>query len=85
MYHITKTNYYLSAIEQEITSHLLVAEACVVGIPDSLKGQLPFALITLSASDHPKTAVPDQKIISEIQGLVRQQVGAIASLGGMIQ
>ncbi|KAF4974260.1 hypothetical protein FZEAL_8809 [Fusarium zealandicum] len=73
------------SLEQAITSHPLVSEACVIGIPDSLKGQLPFAFITLSLRDHPTSAVPDQKIASEIQRLVRGQVGAIASLGGIIQ
>ncbi|KAL7948866.1 hypothetical protein V8C42DRAFT_312539 [Trichoderma barbatum] len=72
-------------IEQAVTSHPLVAEACVVGVPDALKGQLPFAFITLSTPDHPTSAVPDQKLFAEIQGLVRKQVGAIASLGGIIQ
>lgn len=72
-------------IEQAITSHPLVAEASVVGIPDSIKGQLPFAFITLSTADHPTSAVPDDKVASEIQSLVRKQVGAIASLGGIIQ
>ncbi|GAB0137209.1 hypothetical protein EsDP_00005485 [Epichloe bromicola] len=72
-------------IEQAITSHPLVAEASIVGIPDAIKGQLPFAFITLSTADHPSSAVPDEKIAAEIQGLVRKQVGAIASLGGIIQ
>ncbi|KAK4151432.1 acyl-CoA synthetase short-chain family member 3, mitochondrial [Chaetomidium leptoderma] len=66
-------------LEQAITSHPLVAEACVVGIPDALKGQLPFAFVTASAP------VPDRQLFAEIQTLVRSQVGAIASLGGMIQ
>ncbi|KAF7555611.1 hypothetical protein G7046_g6524 [Stylonectria norvegica] len=72
-------------IEQAIASHPLVAESCVVGIPDALKGQLPFAFITLSTPDHPTGAVPDQQFATEIQNLVRKQVGAIASLGGIIQ
>jgi propionyl-CoA synthetase len=72
-------------LEQAITSHHLVAEACVVGVPDALKGQLPFAFITLSIPDHPKSAVPDDKLLKEIQQLVRSQVGGIATLGGMIQ
>ncbi|OAA42170.1 acetate-CoA ligase [Metarhizium rileyi] len=72
-------------IEQAITSHPLVAEASVVGIPDAIKGQLPFAFITLSTADHPVSAVPDERVASEIQALVRKQVGAIASLGGIIQ
>lgn len=56
-----------------------------MGIPDALKGQLPFAFITLATTDHPKSAVPDEKLAAEIQALVRKQVGAIASLGGIIQ
>lgn len=75
----------LGGIEQAITSHPQVAEACVVGVPDALKGQLPFAFITLSTPNHPKSAVPDEKLVAEIQALVRKQVGAIASLGGIIQ
>jgi propionyl-CoA synthetase len=31
------------------------------------------------------TGIPDQQLFSEIQKLVRSQVGPIASLGGMIQ
>ncbi|CAJ2502851.1 Uu.00g102450.m01.CDS01 [Anthostomella pinea] len=73
------------SIEQAITSHPLVAEASVIGIPDSLKGQLPFAFITLSVPDHPTSAVPDTKLSEEIQQLVRQQIGGIAALGGIIQ
>ncbi|KAG5955317.1 hypothetical protein E4U57_003551, partial [Claviceps arundinis] len=72
-------------IEQAITSHPLVAEAGVVGIPDAIKGQLPFAFITLSTAEHPPSAVPDAKLAAEIQALVRTQVGAIATLGGIIQ
>ncbi|KAK7988728.1 serine carboxypeptidase [Apiospora arundinis] len=73
------------AIEQAITSHPLVAEASVVGIPDSLKGQLPFAFVTLSTPDHPASAVPDPEVASEIQRRVREEIGGIASLGGIIQ
>lgn len=74
-----------AAIEQAITSHPLVAEGCVVSIPDALKGQLPFAFVTLSVPDHPKGVVPDKQIYDEIQQLVRKQVGTIATLGGIIQ
>ena len=74
-----------AAIEQAICSHPSVAEGCVVGIPDALKGQLPFAFITLSVPDHPTSAIPDEKIYNEIQQLVRSQVGTIATLGGIIQ
>ena len=56
-----------------------------MGIPDALKGHLPFAFVTLSTHDHSESAVPDEKLVSEVQRLVREQIGAIASLGGIIQ
>ncbi|KAI7778576.1 hypothetical protein LA080_001997 [Diaporthe eres] len=74
-----------SIIEQAITSHPLVAEASVVGIPDALKGQLPFAFVTLSTPEHPHSAIPNQRLINGIQKRVREQVGGIATLGGIIQ
>ncbi|RMD42935.1 hypothetical protein DV735_g2213, partial [Chaetothyriales sp. CBS 134920] len=81
------------AIEQAITSSDKVASASVVGIPDPLKGHLPFAFIeradddTTTSSNDPNllpAAVPDE-LFNEINGLVRAQIGAIASLGGIIQ
>lgn len=76
---------HIGTIEQAVTSHPLVAEACVVGIPDALKAQLPFAFITLLTPNHPSSAIPDPKLTDEIQRLVRDQVGPIATLGGIIQ
>jgi propionyl-CoA synthetase len=76
---------HIGAIEQAITTHPSIAEAAVVGIPDSLKGYLPFAFITLTTHDHPDGAVPGEKFTHEVQKLVREQIGAIASLGGIIQ
>ena len=64
--------------------HPEIAESCVVGIPDAIKGHLPFAFVTLSTHQHPHEAVPDG-LFKEIQKNVREQIGAIASLGGMIQ
>ncbi|PMD44154.1 AMP-binding enzyme [Hyaloscypha variabilis F] len=73
------------SIEQAISSHPTIAECCVVGIPDELKGHLPFAFVTLSTADHPPSAIPSEQLYAEVQKLVRTQIGAIASLGGMIQ
>lgn len=56
-----------------------------MGIPDALKGQLPFAFVTLSTTDHPPSAIPDQRLINGVQKRIREQVGGIATLGGMIQ
>ncbi|OAL26011.1 hypothetical protein AYO20_10280 [Fonsecaea nubica] len=74
------------AIEQAITSHPGVAEACVVGVPDAMKGHLPFAFVIPSAatpSDLPAT--PSKEFFTGINNLVRNQIGAIASLGGIVQ
>lgn len=57
----------------------------MVGIPDQLKGHLPFAFATLSTRDHPKDAVPSDALFKAVQTAVREQIGPIASLGGMIQ
>lgn len=73
------------SIEQAIASHPTIAECCVVGVPDALKGHLPFAFVTLSTAEHPESAVPDDKLFKEVQSSIRKQIGAIASLGGMIQ
>lgn len=66
-------------LEQAITSHPLITEACVVGIPDAMKGQMPFALVATSSD------VPDEQLLREVQRLVRTQVGPIASLGGLVR
>ncbi|EFQ97804.1 propionate-CoA ligase [Nannizzia gypsea CBS 118893] len=76
------------AIEQAILSHPDVAEASVVGIPDSIKGHLPFAFVQLhssakTASDMP--AAPSREFFQAVNALVREQIGAIASLGGIVQ
>lgn len=66
------------AIEEAIASHPSVAECCVIGIPDELKGHLPFAfVVTYSPQD-------EGNLFSEIQKEVRSQQGSISSLGGMI-
>ncbi|KAL1835614.1 hypothetical protein VTK73DRAFT_5502 [Phialemonium thermophilum] len=73
------------ALEQAITSHPRVTEACVVGIPDDLKGHMPFAFVATSDDDADGADHDDEKLLAEIQKRVREQVGAIAALGGMIR
>ena len=73
------------SIEQTISSHPEIAECCVVGIPDALKGHLPFAFVTLLTVDHPASAIPSESLFKEVQTLIREQIGGIAALGGMIQ
>lgn len=57
----------------------------MVGIPDVLKGHLPFAFVALSATQHPTSSVPSDALFKDVQATIRKQIGAIASLGGMIQ
>ncbi|GLI81661.1 hypothetical protein PoHVEF18_010047 [Penicillium ochrochloron] len=77
------------SIEQAILSHPNISEAVVVGIPDSLKGHLPFAFVHLrtdpSSEGGGMPATLPETLFKEINALVREQIGAIASLGGIIQ
>jgi propionyl-CoA synthetase len=75
------------AIEQAILSHPDIGEASVVGVPDALKGHLPFAFVQprLSTGDNALPATPTRELFTAVNNLVREQIGAIASLGGMIQ
>lgn len=80
------TDIHLGAIEQAILSSKGVAAAAVIGIPDAMKGHLPFAFVeptTSSNDDLPATA--SKEFFDTINKQVRTQIGAIASLGGMIQ
>lgn len=74
------------SIEQAILSHPDIAEACVVGIPDEMKGHLPFAFVSPSSASSGKLpAHPPPELFQAINKLVRDQIGSIASLGGIIQ
>ncbi|KAL8786665.1 MAG: hypothetical protein Q9195_008119 [Heterodermia aff. obscurata] len=71
-----------AAIEQAIASHPSVAECCVVGMPHELKGQVPFAFVVLSSSS---AGDGDEDLLAAIQARIREQIGPIAALGGMLQ
>ncbi|CAK7566923.1 MAG: hypothetical protein SEPTF4163_004877 [Sporothrix epigloea] len=78
------------SLEQAITGHPLVTEACVVSIPDALKGHMPFAFVNTTRpvqAGHTGngTTLADEAFFKEINGRVREQVGSIASLGGLIE
>lgn len=79
------TDSFPGLIEQAILSHPSISEASVVGIPDPLKGHLPFAFVHLKASKGALSAIPSKKLFHEVNVIVRDQIGPIASLGGMIQ
>ncbi len=63
-------------IEEVVAAHPDVAECAVMGVADPLKGQVPLGLLVLKAGVNR----PHAAIENEVMGLVRQRVGAIASL-----
>ena len=65
-------------IEEVIMEHSEVAECAVVGRDDTLKGEVPLAFVVLQTDkDH-------TVIIKELQGIVRNQVGAFAKLDNVV-
>jgi propionyl-CoA synthetase len=63
------------AMEEIIAKHPNVAECAVIGVEDSLKGQVPVGLVVLKAGvdgNH-------EKIKTDLVQMVREQLGAIAS------
>ncbi|MFI6560724.1 propionyl-CoA synthetase [Streptomyces sp. NPDC050534] len=63
------------AIEAALATHPAVAECAVIGIPDPLKGHVPFGLVVLKAG-----AAPDQdELRAELVAAVRRDVGPVAA------
>lgn len=61
-------------MEEIIASHPAVAECCVIGLPDELKGQQPVGFVLLKNG-----ITTDASIIqNELVALVRQEIGALA-------
>lgn len=63
------------AMEEVLSSHPDVAECAVVGVADTLKGQVPLGFICLKAG----VARPDADIIAEVVQMVRDRIGAVAA------
>jgi propionyl-CoA synthetase len=63
-------------MEEVLASHPDVAECAVIGVADSLKGQVPRGLVVLKAGVDRDEA----ELRAELVQLVRDQVGAVASL-----
>ena len=64
------------AIEEVVAAHPDIAECAVVGMADSLKGQVPLALLVLKAGINR----PPAMISGEIVAQVREQMGAVVAL-----
>ena len=67
-------------MEEVVASHQAVAECAVIGIHDELKGQVPLALVVTKLG----VEIEHYQLEQEIIKLVRQQIGAVASLRNVI-
>lgn len=55
-----------------------------MGIPDDIKGHLPFVFCTLSIGGQTDKIPSADQLFKDANQQVRTQIGAIASLGGLI-
>ena len=61
-------------IESALVSHPKIAEAAVVGIPHSIKGQAIYAYVTLNHGEEPSPA-----LYTEVRNWVRKEIGPLAT------
>lgn len=75
---INVAGHRLSTAEMEeiVASHPAVAECCVVGIADDLKGQIPLAIAVLKAGMN----IEHFQLQSEVVADVRKEIGPVAAL-----
>ena len=69
-----------SEMEEIVSSHHSVAECAVIGINDELKGQIPLALVVTKSGEN----LEHFQLQHEVVQLVREQIGAVASLRDVI-
>ena len=63
-------------MEEVLASHPDVAECAVIGVADSMKGQVPRGFVVLKAG----VSREEDELRAELVQLVRDQIGAVASL-----
>lgn len=63
------------AMEEVLAGHPDVAECAVIGIKDSLKGQVPLGLVVLKSG----VTKGEDAICKELVGLVREKIGPVAA------
>ncbi|SEA18726.1 propionyl-CoA synthetase [Alkalimonas amylolytica] len=61
-------------MEEIIARHPAVAECCVIGIADALKGQLPFGLVMVKNG----SVISPEQLEQELVAMVREDIGAVA-------
>ncbi|KAN0063125.1 hypothetical protein ACQY0O_004289 [Thecaphora frezii] len=81
-------------IEQVVASHPDVIECAVVGAPDKMKGQSPFAIVvahrrvTAATGGKPQNSIHHesaQQMLKSINDHVRKEMGPIAQLSGLVE
>jgi propionyl-CoA synthetase len=63
------------AMEEVLSSHPDVAECAVVGVRDTLKGQVPFGFLVLKSGVNRDAS----EVIGEVVALVRERIGPVAA------
>jgi propionyl-CoA synthetase len=61
-------------MEEVVASHPAVAECCVIGINDPLKGQQPIGLVLIKNG----VEVDEEQLEKELVAMVRKSIGAVA-------
>jgi len=61
-------------MEQVVAAHPAVAECCVIGIQEPIKGQQPLALVLLKNG----VEMAEAELEKELAAMVRQEIGALA-------
>ena len=63
------------AMEEVLAAHPDVAECAVIGVADSLKGQLPLGFLVLKVG----AEANDAEVVKEVVQMVRQRIGPVAA------
>ena len=63
------------AMEEVLAAHPDVAECAVIGVVDSLKGQVPIGFLVLKAG----VTRPHEDIVKEVVAMVRDRIGPVAA------
>lgn len=63
------------AMEEVLSAHPAVAECAVIGVADSLKGQMPLGFLCLKKG----TTTSDDQVVKEVVKMVRDRIGPVAA------
>ncbi|MFV1495985.1 propionate-CoA ligase PrpE [Phaeobacter sp. JH20_02] len=63
------------AMEEVLAGHPDVAECAVIGVADSLKGQMPLGFLCLNAGCN----TPHEEVVAQVVKLVREKIGPVAA------